>query len=50
MRSGLVSDVHNRTVESTMELALFRERSIEQVLTIGGTCDAFARTEFARKV
>lgn len=42
MRLGLVTDIHNHAAELARALELFRERGVEQVVTIGDTLDAFA--------
>lgn len=43
MRIGLVTDVHNHAGELATALALFRDRGIDRVVTLGDTCDAFGR-------
>ncbi len=43
MRLGLITDVHNHAVELARALTLFREKPVDQVITIGDTCDAFSR-------
>ncbi len=45
MRLGLVTDVHNAHAELAKALELFRVRQVDQVVTIGDTCDAFAPPE-----
>jgi hypothetical protein len=50
MRLGLVTDVHNHAAELDRALALFRSCGVEQVVTIGDTCDAFAPPEGAARV
>lgn len=45
MRLGLVTDIHNHAAELAQALALFRERGVDQIVTIGDTCDAFAINE-----
>ena len=42
MRLGLVTDIHNHAAELRRALALFREHGVDQVVTIGDTCDAFS--------
>ncbi len=42
MRLGLVTDIHNHAAELALALKLFRERGVDQIVTIGDTCDAFA--------
>lgn len=50
MRLGLVTDVHNQHAELAQALELFCTRGVDQVLTIGDTCDAFAPPEGADEV
>lgn len=50
MRLGLVTDIHNHAAELARALALFREREVDQVLTIGDTCDAFSNSGAAAEV
>ena len=50
MRIGLVTDVHNHRAELARALELFRDRSVEQVVAIGDTCDAFGRGDGAGEV
>lgn len=50
MRLGLVTDVHNHAAELAQALALFRTCDVDQVLTIGDTCDAFAPPEGSDEV
>lgn len=50
MLIGLITDVHNQTRELSAALALFRERSVDQVVTIGDTCDAFSNGAGADEV
>jgi len=50
MRLGLVTDVHNQHVELAQALDLFRRRAVDQVVTIGDTCDAFAPPDGADEV
>jgi predicted phosphodiesterase len=50
MRLGLVTDVHSHPKELARALALFRERQVDRVLTIGDTIDAFARSDGAAEV
>lgn len=45
MRLGLVTDVHNHAAELARALALFGDRGVDQVVTIGDTCDAFGRLD-----
>lgn len=50
MRLGLVTDIHNHHVELAKALELFRTRNVDQVVTIGDTCDAFAPPEGSDEV
>jgi hypothetical protein len=50
MRLGLVTDVHNHAPELARALDLFSAHAVEQVVTIGDTCDAFGRGEGAAEV
>ena len=50
MRLGLVTDIHNHAAELSAALSLFRDRGVDQVVTIGDTCDAFGRGEGAGAV
>jgi hypothetical protein len=50
MLLGLVTDVHNHAAELSRALALFHDRGVRQVVTIGDTCDAFARRDRAGEV
>lgn len=50
MRLGLVTDVHNHAAELARALLLFRNHAVEQVITIGDTCDAFGRQDGAAEV
>jgi len=50
MRLGLVTDIHNHATELRAALAAFRDRGVEQVITLGDTCDAFARSDGAGEV
>jgi hypothetical protein len=47
MRLGLVTDIHNNYANLARALAAFRKHQVEQVVTIGDTCDAFAPPEGA---
>src|SRR5262245_60444731 len=49
-RLGLVTDVHNHAAELAAALAVFRDRGVHRVVTIGDTCDAFSRGEGAGEV
>jgi hypothetical protein len=50
MRLGLVADVHNHAAELAAALAAFRDRGVDQVVTLGDTCDAFGRGDGAAEV
>jgi hypothetical protein len=50
MRLGLVTDIHNQRAELSRALELFRTRDVEQVVTIGDTCDVFAPPDGADDV
>lgn len=50
MRLGLITDVHNHVAPLRRALELFRTHEVEQVVTIGDTCDAFAPAEGAAEV
>ena len=50
MRLGLVTDVHSHPTELARALSLFRQHRVDQVVTIGDTIDAFARSKGAREV
>jgi hypothetical protein len=50
MRLGLVTDVHSHPAELARALALFRQRRVDRVVTIGDTIDAFAPIEGAAEV
>jgi Calcineurin-like phosphoesterase superfamily domain len=47
MRIGLVTDIHNHSAELARALGLFRDSRVDQVVTIGDTCDAFGRGDGA---
>lgn len=42
MRLGLVTDIHNDSASLSKCLQGFRNHQVDQVVTIGDTCDAFA--------
>lgn len=42
MRVGLVTDFHNHAAELTAALLVFRAHGVDQVVTIGDTCDVFS--------
>lgn len=50
MRLGLVTDVHNHAAELAVALDRLRARGVEQIVTIGDTCDAFGRGDGAGPV
>ena len=50
MRLGLVTDVHSHATELARALALFRQHGVDQVVTLGDTIDAFARSPGAAEV
>jgi Calcineurin-like phosphoesterase superfamily domain len=50
MRLGLVTDIHNNSVELAKSLELFRTRNVDQVITLGDTCDGFAPAKGADEV
>ncbi len=50
MRLGLVTDIHNDHENLSRALEVFREHQVDQVVTIGDTCDAFAPPEGADEV
>jgi hypothetical protein len=50
VRLGLVTDIHNHAAELAAALAAFRDRGVDQVITIGDTCDAFGRGDGAAAV
>jgi hypothetical protein len=50
MRLGLITDIHNHAAELTRALELFRERGVDQIVTIGDTLDAFAGGDGAAEV
>jgi hypothetical protein len=50
MRLGLVTDIHNDAVNLARALALFRTSAVDQVVTIGDTCDAFSKGDGADEV
>jgi hypothetical protein len=50
MRLGLVTDVHNHAAPLARALDLFSAHGVDQVVTIGDTCDAFGREDGAAEV
>lgn len=41
MRLGLVTDIHSHAAPLARALELFRQHHVDQVVTLGDTCDAF---------
>ncbi len=41
MRLGLVTDIHNHAPQLARAIALFQQHGVDQVLTLGDSCDAF---------
>jgi hypothetical protein len=50
MRLGLVTDIHSHAAELARALRLFRDHAVDQVVTIGDTCDAFGPPDGAVEV
>lgn len=50
MRLGLVTDIHNDCASLRKALEVFRKHQVDQVVTIGDTCDAFAPPNGADEV
>lgn len=50
MRLGLVTDIHNDFANLTRALKAFRAHRVDQVVTIGDSCDAFAPPDGADEV
>jgi hypothetical protein len=50
MRLGLVTDIHNDCGNLRKALDVFRKHQVDQVVTIGDTCDAFAPPDGADEV
>lgn len=50
MRLGLVTDIHNDHARLSAALKLFQGIQVDQVVTIGDTCDAFAPADGANEV
>lgn len=49
MRLGIVTDIHNDFANLSKAMEVFRQRGVDQVVTIGDTCDAFAPPDGADK-
>lgn len=50
MRLGLVTDIHNHAANLARAIALFRDAGVDQIVTLGDTCDAFSSGEGADRV
>lgn len=50
MLIGLVADVHSHAEDLAAALAVLRTRKVDQVLTLGDTCDAFAPSDGSSNV
>jgi predicted phosphodiesterase len=50
MRLGLVTDIHNHSAELAKALDVFGAIGVDQVVTIGDTCDAYGAGDGAGKV
>lgn len=50
MRLGLVTDIHNDHASLCRALEIFRSLQVDQVVTIGDSCDAFAPPDGADEV
>jgi hypothetical protein len=50
MRIGLVTDIHSQNAKLADALGLLRARHVDQVVTIGDTCDAIAPPEGSDEV
>jgi predicted phosphodiesterase len=50
VRLGLVTDIHNHAAEVGRALDLFATARVDQVVTLGDTCDAYARSVGATEV
>ncbi|NJK67845.1 MAG: metallophosphoesterase family protein [Microcoleus sp. SU_5_3] len=50
MRLGIVTDIHNNYTNLSRALEVFRNHQVDQVVTIGDTCDAFKPVEGADAV
>ncbi len=50
MRLGLVKDIQNHHKNLSRALQVFRERQVDQVVTIAESCDAFDSLDGADKV
>jgi len=43
MKLGLITDVHDHHANLELALAHFRDRQVDQIITIGDTCDAYGK-------
>ncbi len=50
MRIGLIADVHSHVEELASALTVLRKCGVDQVLSLGDTCDAFAPAEWSSEV
>jgi predicted phosphodiesterase len=50
MLVGLVTDIHDHVEPLAHALELFRQRGVDQVITLGDSCDAFTRHSRAAEV
>src|SRR5262245_10414897 len=50
MRIGLVTDIHDHVEPLARALELFRQRGVDQVITLGDSCEAFTRHSRAAEV
>jgi predicted phosphodiesterase len=50
MRLGLVTDIHSHPAELARALALFRQRGVDHIVTIGDTIDAFSPSSGSAEV
>jgi predicted phosphodiesterase len=50
MLLGLVTDVHNHAAELSAACDYFQSRDVDQILTIGDTCDIFGSSAGAQEV
>lgn len=50
MKLGLITDVHNDAARLEVALKLFHDLGVDQLVTIGDTCDAFSRGDGAARV
>ena len=47
MLIGLVTDIHDHVEPLARALDLFRRRGVDQVITLGDSCEAFTRHSWA---